>query len=456
MTACGASCAAFVSVEPLLVQLCGILEGNLANVFREVVVRLSGRALFMSRRSLRILASLAAQRALREAAEEPLLFDETATGESDVCAESVVSKSELPLDVEQSQSSVFVPHSPTPSITTLDRKQTPVEPAGRGAAVQTVKVGSVRAKPSAHAGQAAEASWADALMGWVFDPNLLLIAACLVAVIVFIPKALRLFPDLRSRADYRVSIRRIEIIPPLPHWVPHNLVEQAARQAGLPDELSLLDDGVAQRVAAAFERHPWVRGAVRVRASVPARLQVELEYREPVAMVRVRHAGRDGLFPIDAEGVILPSADFPPSQIEKYPVIEHVKSSPSGPAGTAWRDLNVLGAAQLAVMLRPFWSEFQLKSILVETRAAKPAAWDDLSFRLTTAGGSRIIWGRPPGSRHPGELPSEKKLERMKFYVRHHGPFDSSHGPCEFDITHWRDISRKPIAEQSRPTRNRL
>jgi hypothetical protein len=51
-------------------------------------------------------------------------------------------------------------------------------------------------------------------------------------------------------------------------------------------------------------------------------------------------------------------------------------------------------------------------------------------------------------------LPADKKIERIKFYLRHHGPFDSStHGPFEYDITRWTDISRKPIADRGNSQR---
>ena len=286
-----------------------------------------------------------------------------------------------------------------------------------------------------------------------FLSNLLLALSCLVAAYVFLPRFAPRLPELGRNSQYRLAISRIQITPP-PHWVPHDLVDQVTKRAGLPTELSLLDEDLTQRVARAFEQHPWVKGSVRVRTSVPAQLQVDLEYREPVAMVRAKN----GLFPIDVDAIVLPAADFSPAQLTKYPVVENVGSQPSGPAGTQWRDVTVLGAARLAALLKSHWQEFGLKSIRAPASAEggqTQVAWDELSFQLGTRGGSRIIWGRPPGSKRPGELPAEKKIERMKYYLRQHGPFDSSLGPFEFDITHWCDISRKPIAEQGAPARRR-
>ena len=284
------------------------------------------------------------------------------------------------------------------------------------------------------------------LLSWLFQPNLLLALSCVIAAWVFIPKLGVRFPDLHDNQQYRLQTAQIEITPP-PRWVPTDLAEQVARRAGLPDELSLLEKDITRRVAEAFERHPWVKGRVRVSTSVPARMRVELEYREPVAMVRVASAA--GLFPIDAEATLLPSADFAPAEIAKYPVIENISTPPVGSAGTVWKDVGVLGAARLAVELKPFWEQFGFQSILAPANSDRKLAWDDLNLQLSTRGGSRVIWGRPPGAKHPGELPADKKIERIKFYLRHHGPFDSStHGPFEYDITRWTDISRKPIADR--------
>lgn len=286
------------------------------------------------------------------------------------------------------------------------------------------------------------------LLDWLMQPTVLLLLSCSVAAWVFVPKMRVQLPDLRNERQYCLATSQIEVTPP-PHWVPHYLAAQAARRAGLPDNLSLLDPDIAQRVAAAFEQHPWVKGRVQVSTSVPARMRVSLEYREPVAMVRVSQAGKSGLFPIDADATLLPSADFAPAEIAKYPLIENVSAPPDSPEGSTWKNAAVFGAARLAKELKPHWESFGFQSILVPTNSDRKRAWEELTLQLSTRGGSRVIWGRPPGAKHPGELPADKKVERIKFYLSHHGPFDSAtHGPFEYDITRWTDISRKPIADR--------
>ena len=286
------------------------------------------------------------------------------------------------------------------------------------------------------------------LLDWLLQPTVLLLLSCSVAAWVFVPKLGVRLPDLRNDRQYRLTTSQIEITPP-PHWVPHDLAEQATRRAGLPAELSLLDPDVTRRVASAFEQHPWVKGQVRVSTSVPARMSVTLEYREPVAMVRVTQAGKSGLFPIDADATLLPSADFAPAEIAKYPLIENVSTPPTSAEGTTWKDAAVFGSARLAKELKPHWESFGFQSILVPAKSDPKRAWEELTLQLGTRGGSRVIWGRPPGAKHPGELPADKKIDRIKFYLSHHGPFDSAtHGPFEYDITRWTDISRKPIADR--------
>lgn len=96
---------------------------------------------------------------------------------------------------------------------------------------------------------------------------------------------------------------------------------------------------LSERVAAAFYTHPWVQEVRSVRKSYPARIHVDVVYREPVAMVK----GVDGDHPID-RSILLPARDFSDADIERYPVIERVASVPMGKLGESWGDPAVSGA----------------------------------------------------------------------------------------------------------------
>ena len=174
-------------------------------------------------------------------------------------------------------------------------------------------------------------SWSDRLLERLFRPRRLLIMAVMILAAAATPRFLRSLPDLSQREEYRIHTREIRIAD-RPSWVPHDLVDQVIRRAELPEELSLLDADLSPRLAEAFLKSPWVTG-VRILKKVPARIEVELTFRRPAAMVQVEQ----GLYAIDGEGVLLPTGDFSAADIRQYPLVVNVGSRPRGPAGTVWK-----------------------------------------------------------------------------------------------------------------------
>lgn len=289
-----------------------------------------------------------------------------------------------------------------------------------------------------------------------FRPRVLLGLALTVSLALATPMLIRRLPDLSQRDEYRLATAGIQINDP-PYWVPHDLVEQVVQRAGLGDEVSILDPDITAEIAQAFQLHPWVAKVVRVQKSIPAAVSVELVYRRPVAMVQVKQ----GMYPVDANGILLPPTDFSVADTKRYPVIQNIQSTPQGPAGTNWGDIAVIGAARLAdVLSQPinpedshatYWKKFGLTEIQVPRRTETDLSIDDMVFELHTAGGSRIIWGRVPGTGHPGELTAQQKIGRLQEYLTSFGSFDQPHGPCEIEIHHWQSITRRPLSAVDTP-----
>lgn len=285
------------------------------------------------------------------------------------------------------------------------------------------------------------------LTRWLFRPRILLLFAVAATSITFAPTLRNLIPDLSQRDEYRLSADRIHISPP-PRWVPDDLVEQVLGGSQWPKTTSLLDDALTAKVAEAFRQHPWVAEVLTVRKSVPAHIDVQLEYRQPVGMIRVKQ----GMYPVDKDGILLPPADFSVADTQRYPTIDSVRSIPQGPAGTSWGDTSVLGAARLAKVLAPHWKKFDLVSIRVPRVTTANATTEQLVYTLISRGGSQIVWGRAPGTTHPGELSAEQKVAKLNDYLRDFGRFDQPHGPYEIDIRHWQETSRQPLsAGRDRP-----
>jgi len=277
----------------------------------------------------------------------------------------------------------------------------------------------------------------------LYRPMTLVTAAAVVLAGIFLPHLARFLPDLSERDEYLVAASQIEITQP-PHWVPHNLVAQVVENANLPARLSLLDKNLVGEIAEAFQLNPWVEEVISVSKSFPAKVVVVLSYRQPVAMVEVRQ----GQYPIDRHGVLLPPQDFSVADTRSYPVITGIVSTPQGPAGTEWGDNVVEEAAELAAELGPYWKKLGLVSIVAPRSAEGHDKIDEGVYALLAKGGSRILWGHAPGTSHPGELSTKQKIGRLEEYVAKFGGFDRPQGPYQIDIRHWRDISRTPLSAE--------
>lgn len=284
-----------------------------------------------------------------------------------------------------------------------------------------------------------------------FRPARLAKFAFLIGLAVFLPYMIQRLPNLANRPEYRLDSRKIQVIPEPDRPVPPDLLEQICRQNHLPRELSLLDPKLCSNLAAAFSRHPWVSRVVAVRQSYPNGIVVEVAYRRPVAMVHVK----GGRIPIDEFGTLLPSEDFAISDVSRYPLIRAAGNGGFAREGGRFTEPGLIGAARIADVLASKWSLLKLDCIeLPRDRDTAKAA--DLQIRLQAKCGSTIIWGRAPGTNHPGELTPAQKVARLEKYVSEFGGFDRPSGPYEIDIRHWQEITRKPVGKPQTAIRKEL
>jgi hypothetical protein len=204
----------------------------------------------------------------------------------------------------------------------------------------------------------------------------------------------------------------IHITKPPAH-VRSNIVKSVYRDTAM-EGLSLLDRQATAKIASAFSLHPWVRKVVGVRKLPGGEIDVRLEYRAPVAMVHVFKPDHDDtrsyFFPIDGDGVLLPTSEFTTAETRNYLYIEVPGVYTNNPVGTSFGDLRVEAAARLAQILAPYRDESQLRSIGVY---GDPRQIEIPQLELITQTGTRIFWGSPPGSEPPGEATAQMKLRRL-------------------------------------------
>jgi hypothetical protein len=227
-------------------------------------------------------------------------------------------------------------------------------------------------------------------------------------------------------SQYTVRLENIEVTP-LPDWIHTDVRAEVFRSLGFDGPLSIMDDNLAQRIADAFSLHPWVSKVRRVSKYHPARVKVELDYRRPVCMVEVS----GGLLPVDVEGAWLRSEDFSPIEASRYPRLVAIPSLPVGSVGTRWGDSRVVGGAEVAAALASVWSQLQLVRIVPSSR---PESGEHYSYEVFTRGGTRIIWGLPPGADVSGSVPAAEKVARLQQYAADFGGLDGPGGPRQLDV----------------------
>lgn len=265
---------------------------------------------------------------------------------------------------------------------------------------------------------------------------------------------LKFAPTILSGPDYLVTAECIVVNPP-PEWIQSDVVGESVLNGSL-DGLKITENRLTVKVADAFAMHPWVEEVVRVHKSFPARVEVELRYRKPVAMVEVMSNGHPALFPVDRLGVLLPPQDFMPPQdfvppvdfdpaaATRYLRINVGLSWPAGPVGTPWGDNKVAGAAEIADLLGTQWQKLGLLRVIVETDSEEPALRLPSLYVITAENGSRILWGHAPGKEISREATADTKLARLVRYCENAGRLTDT-PPQQIDLRDIRQVEVSPL-----------
>ncbi len=268
----------------------------------------------------------------------------------------------------------------------------------------------------------------------VFQPATLWWLACALLAIVFLPYLPWMTPDLSQRPEYQIDWSSVEITAP-PKGVPSRIADDVRIRAQLPERLSVLQPGLARQLHDGFARHPWVERVNRVEVKRQRRISIDVTYRRVAVVVESSR----GFYPVDAQGILLPPADFTPEDVTRLPVCRNIKTLPQGGAGELWGDPVVECAARLAESIAPqgdldrHWRRFGFAAIVAPTpRSANPQP-EDLSFDLVTRGGSLIRWGHVPGA-DDLEPTVEQKLARLSQVLKSQGSLDAPGGPFKIDI----------------------
>jgi hypothetical protein len=260
-------------------------------------------------------------------------------------------------------------------------------------------------------------------------------------------------PTIARHPQFQITAENVRITPSPPPWIRADVKTEVLRDSGLLGNLSVIDDHqrLQQRVRDAFAFHPWVAAVGQIKIGLPASLDVELQYRQPVAAVETVDRETVSYLPIDATGIRLPDSDFSDYERRSLPRISGVSGLPS--VGERWADERVTSAATLAAKLADIWSQLRLVEIVPSMHAQVRGDVSFYAFEIMTSGGTRIVWGAPPGrEQDAAESPFDAKRKRLLDYAAGPGQLDSIDGPASVDVRSELIVSprtaRRPAADK--------
>ena len=242
--------------------------------------------------------------------------------------------------------------------------------------------------------------------------------------------------DIKKQSDYLVQCENVRVLNP-PPWAPRTFVNEVFER--LPDQfanepLNSLDTKLAQALADAFRAHPLVEDVERVYVRFPAIVDVNLAFRQPVALVNVTPDARkkcyatlrklspedadvmannepslqapddddkkapeinaaDARFIVDQTGYRLPNAYFVdhPDSYRKLPEIVGVTTRPTSEDGRS-PDPLVEESAEFARFLRDsqLTAELSIAKIFVVQKQGETSP----RFFFQAQNGRVVKWGR--------------------------------------------------------------
>ena len=240
-----------------------------------------------------------------------------------------------------------------------------------------------------------------------------------------------------SNPRFQVSFESLEL-PPQPKWIQSDIRKEVVQQGSL-EGLSLLDEELTVKVRHAVELHPWVASVNYVSKRAKGNILVELAYREPAVMVETKN----GWWPVDTKGVLLPPADFTQNDPEEFLQVRTPFHQPAGDVGMSFGHPGVVGAADLAKLIagdRQKWGV-----VRVNVHHSDPDYESGIEFELELPVGSRIQWGSAPGKEQPGESKATEKLHRLRQLASSGGFVGRASTPLSIDIRY--GLSVKPLAQ---------
>ncbi len=261
--------------------------------------------------------------------------------------------------------------------------------------------------------------------------------------------ALRLMMGWVDRQrPYQIAFHEITLDPPPPAWYRGSacVFLDRVRAAALVQEpsLSVLNCDL-EELKTDFQKYAWVKRVARVRCvpperDHPARLTIQLEYREPVAVAILPKRPE---IVLDGEGVILPGEDIDRERVGPFIPIHRLAPPYAPRTGQVWKvesatpgvaevNAHAVAAARLAACLKEVAAQGKnsgplspVPLIAFDRNGAGPF----VEFAATRW----LLWGEVPGDESPGQPTAEAKWTMLRDWVQKNG-VEALKYPCYLEF----------------------
>jgi hypothetical protein len=226
----------------------------------------------------------------------------------------------------------------------------------------------------------------------------------------------------------------------LPDWAGEAVARDLAELTELPHTFSIMEPGICERIARAFEKNPWVKEVVCVSKQYPNVMKLKLRLRRPVAGVYV--GGKYYLVDVEGRRLTPGSRDWPEGTGVPPLIVSKAQGVPE--RGEPWSDDAVLAGAAVAATLDRNEEKLSSGFRFIDVRgvgARRPRLVGDIV--LVTHQNTTVRWGRSPLAVNlPGELTPREKIDKMVLFEKRRGPLSSyEYVDIRFDnIQHGRPI----------------
>ena len=216
----------------------------------------------------------------------------------------------------------------------------------------------------------------------VFPLVVFLLTGTLVSAILWTIADARRASNTRTQAGTLLTpaIRQAVLGKQRPMWIPREDFEQVANLGLVAQNRSVFQPHLSRALAASYEKSSWVERVREIRLRYPGQLQVELDWRRPVA--KVDHSS----MVLDAQGVVLNLMSDNPV-VKNIPTIAGVLSTRTE-AGRPVSERELVDGLNLLATVREALRQSPGNLRVTEIMREPSGTW-----RVSTDRGPAIYWG---------------------------------------------------------------